>query len=161
LMAGRGSRHRCGQRRPERTAPAKRVRFIASHPQFRSAYCEHGVSPMYNRFCLLSFYILVACWLFLRFCSTSQTASGRRARARIDPGEMPVMDDTVRDLHGLIRPARPQIPPRVWTPPRLQLFGRQAKVRLLTCIRSLSRALWHGTMMGYPRADSQAEGRVL
>ncbi len=35
------------------------------------------------------------------------------------------------------------------------------KVRLLTCIRSLYRALWHGTLMGYPRARSQLLCRAL
>ena len=35
------------------------------------------------------------------------------------------------------------------------------KARLLTCIRSLYRALWHGTLMGYPRARSQLLCRAL
>jgi hypothetical protein len=44
---------------------------------------------------------------------------------------------------------------RIWTPPRLAstlFFG--GGVRLLTYIRSLFRAFWHGTLMGYSRASS-------
>jgi len=38
---------------------------------------------------------------------------------------------------------------------------RWRKERLLTCIRSLCRALGHGTLMGYPRAGSLTEARAL